>query len=300
MAMLLGTLLALQRLSGDSELTAIKAGGVSLVRAVMPLLGVGLGVSILALVLQEGVVPFANDRAAYLREQVIEHVGVFGGGQLSITTKLPGGGRQLTTWTAYDPGSETLRNVTLVQYDNHNQPVLIVFADRARYQLPTWTFTDATEYHIQADGTTFVERVPTQTVDIGQKPSQIALRANQNPESLSRAQIREIMSSGQLSPAELRTYQTSYQEKLARPFASFVFTLIAVPFGLRPSRGGGTGLGFGLAVAIVFVYFVIASVLSAVFTGFGGGSLAAAFGAWLPNAIFTTIGVLMLRRASAH
>src|SRR5579862_2424190 len=49
MAMLLGTLLALQRLSGESEITAMKAGGISLVRAVYPLLAVGLGISLLAL-----------------------------------------------------------------------------------------------------------------------------------------------------------------------------------------------------------------------------------------------------------
>ena len=48
--------------------------------------------------------------------------------------------------------------------------------------------------------------------------------------------------------------------KLARPFTAFVFTLIAVPFGLRPVRGGGVGLGFGLAIVIVFVYYVISTV----------------------------------------
>lgn len=302
MAMLLGVLLALQRLSGESEVTAMKAGGISLVRTVAPLLAVGFAVSLLALVLQEGVVPNANDRATYLRDQVIQHVGLFGGGNLTVVTKLPNGGRQLTTFTGYEASTQTLLNVTLIQYDLANRPVLIVFSDRANYEQPTWTFTNATEYHFAADGTTWTETAPAQRWDIGQKPSQILQRAaSNNPENMSRAQIRELIASGQLSPAEVRTYQTSYQEKLARPFASFVFTLIAVPFGLRAVRGGGaggTGLGFGLAVAIVFVYFVIASIFSAVFTGLGGGPWAAALGAWLPNAIFTTIGALMLRRAS--
>ena len=300
MAMLLGVLLALQRLSGESEITAMRAGGISLVRAVMPLLAVGVAVSILALVLQEGVVPFANDRATYLREETIEHVGIFGSGNLTVSSKLPNGGRQLTTSTGYEAATQTLINVTLIQYGKGNHPVLIVFADRARYVLPTWTFVNATEYHFDADGTTWTQTAPEQQWDIGQKPSQIMQRAaNDNPENMSRAQIQEVIASGQLSPAELRTYQTSYQEKLARPFASFVFTLIAVPFGLRPARGGGgTGLGFGLAVAIVFVYFVIASITSAVFTGLGGGPFFATIGAWIPNVLFTTIGVLMLRRAS--
>jgi lipopolysaccharide export system permease protein len=300
MAMLLGVLLTLGRLSGDSEITAMKAGGISLVRTVAPLLATGLVVSILALVLQEGVVPFANDRASYLREETIEHVGVFGGGSLAVISKLPSGGRQLTTSTGYEAATQTLLKVTLIQYDAGDRPVLIVFADRARYVQPTWTFVNVTEYHFEADGTSWTQTAPEQQWDIGQRPSQIMQRAaNNNPENMSREQIREVMASGQLSPAEIRTYQTSYQEKLARPFASFVFTLIAVPFGLRPPRvGGGAGLGFGLAVAIVFVYFVIASITSAVFTGLGGGPFPAAIGAWIPNLLFTAIGALLLRRAS--
>jgi lipopolysaccharide export system permease protein len=302
MAMLLGMLLALQRLSGESEITALKAGGISLTRLVAPLLGVGLVVSLLALFLQEGIVPYANDRANYLREETIEHIGLFGSGSQAVTTKLPNGGRQLTSFSNYESSTQSLVNVTLIQYDLANRPVLIVFSQRAKYEPPTWTFANATEYHFGADGTTWTQTAPTQQWDIGQKPSQIMQRAaGDNPENMSRAQIRQLIATGQLSPGELRTYQTSYQEKLARPFAAFVFTLIAVPFGLRsPRAGGGTGLGFGLAVAIVFVYFVIASICSAVFTGLGGGPGLAALGAWLPNIIFTAIGILMLQRAARY
>jgi lipopolysaccharide export system permease protein len=68
-----------------------------------------------------------------------------------------------------------------------------------------------------------------------------------------------------------------------------------VPFGLRPVRGGGTGLGFGLAVAIVFIYYVI----STIFLSLGGLSTwFAGIAAWAPNALFTVIGLWLLRRAS--
>jgi lipopolysaccharide export LptBFGC system permease protein LptF len=80
-----------------------------------------------------------------------------------------------------------------------------------------------------------------------------------------------------------------------------VFPLSAVPFGLRPSRsGGGTGLGFGLAVAVAFVYFVIASIASALFSGLPGGYAVSTIGAWLPNLIFTAGGAVMLRRAARY
>ncbi len=302
MAMLLGVLLALQRLSGESEITAMKAGGIGLVRAVAPLLVVGFGVSVVALILQEGVVPYANDRATYLREEVIKQVGPYGGGSHAVTTALPGGGRQLTAFAGYEATTQTLLKVTLIKYDAANREQVIIFADRARYQPPTWTFINAREYQINPDGTTHLLEEPEQQADIGEKPSQIQQTiTNKNREEMSRSQVRDVIESGQLSPQETRAFQTTYEEKFARPFASFVFTLIAVPFGLRPSRGGGsTGLGFGLAVAIVFVYFVIASIVSAVTSSLPGGYVASTLGAWLPNAIFTAIGALLLQRAARY
>ena len=118
---------------------------------------------------------------------------------------------------------------------------------------------------------------------------------------MSRSQIKAIIASGQLSPQELRAYQTTYEEKLARPFASFVFTLIAIPFGLRPARGGGsTGVGFSLAIAILFAYFVIASVFSAISTTLPGGYAVSALMSWLPNVIFIAIGYAALRRAARN
>jgi len=302
MAMLLGVLLALQRLSGESEITAMKAGGIGLVRAVAPLLLVGLGVSFVALALQEGVVPFANDRATYLREEVIKHVGPFGGGSHTVTTSLPGGGKQVTFFGGYDAATQTLLNVTVIKYDAQNQPQVIVFAERAKYQMPTWTFSDAKEYRFNPDHTTYLSEAPEQQIDVGEKPSQIQQAVtNKNREEMSRAEIREVIGAGQLSPRETRAFQTSYEEKLARPFASFVFTLIAVPFGLRPPRGGGsTGLGFGLAVAIVFVYFVIASVVSAITTSLPGGYVVSTIGAWTPNLLFTIIGAWLLQRAARY
>ena len=74
---------------------------------------------------------------------------------------------------------------------------------------------------------------------------------------MSRTEISDVLASGQLSPLKTREYQLTYAEKFARPFVCFVFTLIAIPFGLRQPRGGTSrGLGFGLAVLIIFVYFV--------------------------------------------
>ena len=296
MAMLLGTLLAMQRLSVESEITAMKAGGISLTRMVAPLLAVGFCVSLFALVAQELFVPFANERAAYVRQSVIEHASP-ALSNLSAVAALPGGGKQVTIAGAFDVNTSSLINVTVIRYDAHQKPQEIIFADRANYVAPTWTFQNATTYRFATDGTTSVATFPTLTVDIGERPNQIANQSLQitNPEDLSRAEIKDRLDSGQLSPQQKNLFTATYAAKLARPFTAFVFTLIAVPFGLRPVRGGGVGLGFGLAIVIVFVYYVI----STVFLTIGSVStMLAGPAAWAPNVIFTLIGARLLRQAS--
>jgi lipopolysaccharide export system permease protein len=296
MAMLLGTLLAMQRLSGDSEVTAFKAGGVSLARIVAPLLIVGFVVSLLALAVQEMFVPFANDKAAFVKQQAIEHATSATSSSLQAVRPLPGGGKQVTIATALDVPTQTLLKVTVLQYDAHTALQYLIVADRARYVAPTWHFENATTYRFDPSGDSSKLTSSGLDIDIGARPNQIAKQSLQinDPEQLSRAEIKARLDSGQLTPQQQNSFSATYAGKLARPFAAFVFTLIAVPFGLRPVRGGGTGLGFGLAVAIVFVYYVI----STIFLSIGSATGLAGPAAWAPNLLFTIIGATLLRRAS--
>jgi lipopolysaccharide export system permease protein len=295
MAMLLGTLLAMQRLSGDSEITAMKAGGVSIMRIVLPLAIVGLAVSVVSLFLQEVVVPLANDRAAYIKAAVIQHLNPIEG-NLTVVTPLPSGGKQITIASGLDAQTQSLIGVTVVQQDRSGKPGTIIYADRARYDPPTWSFIDATTHTFNPDGSVTTGTEPRLSIDIGEKPNEIAKHTiSGDPEQKSRAEIKDALGTGQLTPQQVKTYTASYSAKLARPFAALVFTLIAVPFGVRPGRGGGRGLGFGLALVIIFVYYVI----STLFLTIGGtATWLAGIAAWTPNAIFTLIGLSLLREAS--
>jgi lipopolysaccharide export LptBFGC system permease protein LptF len=99
-----------------------------------------------------------------------------------------------------------------------------------------------------------------------------------------------------LSDQQRRLFTATYAAKLARPFSAFVFVLFGFPLSMRRIRGGGAALGFGLALSIVFVYYVITTIALSL------GSLAlplAGIAAWTPNALFSLIGLWLLRRASA-
>jgi lipopolysaccharide export system permease protein len=298
MALLLGTLLAIQRLSSDSEITAMKASGITFSRIVFPLLALGIVMSCVTYYLQERVVPYANDQLIEIENNVISHTNAFNR-DLTVSAPLPGGGRQVTIATAYEPNSRALLHVTLVQYDKKGQPRQIVFADRAEFDIDKWVLQNSSLYRFNADGSvSAMPGTPSQQVEIGQNPTDLVKRiSNDDPENLSRTQIAGIVRSGQLTENELRKYVTTYQEKLAQPFACFVFILIAVPFGLTAVRGGGSaGLGFGLSLAIVFVYYIVMTVCSFLGEAFLGQAW---LWAWMPNLIFTAIGLWRLRRAAS-
>lgn len=294
MAMLLGTLLTLQRLSGESEVIAMKAGGIQLGRIVAPLLVAGFAMSLVTLVLQEQVAPFAQNRITDIEQDVINRASAFNR-DLTVTAPLPGGGRQTTLATGYDRNTQALLNVTLVQYDAKNVPILVAFAARANFLAQQWTLDDVSTYRFNADGTvTEQPHTPRLEIQLGETPTDIIQRIkHDNPQEMSAAEISQIIRSGQLTQNEVRKYVTAFQEKWARPFACFVFVLIAVPFGIGPVRGGGSmGLGFGLAVAIVFVYYVVATIFSYISDAlpeFAG------LAAWMPNILFSALGMYRLR-----
>ncbi|MBV8151335.1 MAG: LptF/LptG family permease [Candidatus Eremiobacteraeota bacterium] len=296
MAMLLGVLLSLQRLSGESEITAMKAGGVSLERITAPLLIVGFMLSLANYYLQETVVPYANDRATEIMEITIRHAQNLGN-SLTVYSPLPGGGRQLTAATAYDATNQALLNVTVIQYDAHGSPQLVLFSDRARASngASSWDFENARTYRFNPDGEIVESTQRLLALEIGETPDMILKRARGSPQLMSRGEIANIVRSGQLNATGVRQYVAEYQAQLARPFACFVFALIAIPFGLRRVRGGGTSVGFGIAVGIIFLYYVVMTISNSIGEQ---GNAAALVMAWFPNLLFTAIGLYLLRRAS--
>lgn len=298
MAMLLGTLLAVQRLSGESEITAMKAGGIGFIRIVAPLLAGGILLSLVTFGLQEKIVPFAEGEVTQIQNDVINHNSVFNQ-DLVTHASLPGGGRQVTIAQAYDPNDQALLDVTLLQYDAHGNPSYEAFADRARFEADEWTLENVSEYKLSPDGEVDVlPKEPAQKIALYETPTDITKRMTaDDPQKMSLAQIADVVHEGQLTDQEVRKYTTIFQQKIAQPFACFVFVLIAIPFGMRAVRGGGNAsLGFGMSVAIVFVYYVVATTCSY----FAEAFLPLAWlWAWMPNIIFTAIGLTRLARAAA-
>jgi lipopolysaccharide export system permease protein len=64
--------------------------------------------------------------------------------------------------------------------------------------------------------------------------------------------------------------------------------LLAIPFALKRKLSGNFSLSFGVAMLIGFGYWVLAAFCISLGHG---GAIPSWFAAWIPNAIFTLIGL---------
>ena len=91
----------------------------------------------------------------------------------------------------------------------------------------------------------------------------------------------------------IRLIEVEHHTRYAYPIGTFILTLIGVSLSSRKVRGG-TGLHIGIGIALFFSYIM----LIRVFEEFAkGGSLPPMLAVWLPNIIYTGIGIYLYRKA---
>ncbi|MCF0225605.1 MAG: YjgP/YjgQ family permease [Fibrobacter sp.] len=127
MAVLVASLMAFGRLSGDQEITACKAAGISPLSLMRPVLLVSLLLSVLMLVFNNWILPEANHMSVELMSAVSRkkpHAFVDAG---RLITNFPG----VQLWVSrIDPSSGTLYGIQIYEMEKKGAP-RIVYADSA-------------------------------------------------------------------------------------------------------------------------------------------------------------------------
>ncbi len=289
MATLMAVLLTLSRLSGNSEIVAMEAGGVSRRRILRPVLMLGLVMSGLAFFLGELVVPQANLTRSRLilgadgvQSQLLHNVVLrdFEDGQLS----------RLLYAKVYN-GEQQVMEDAVVQEFNHGQLARTIKTGKISWERDAWYYSQGEAYEYLQDGTVVTARFNTvrQPLPLAVGPSQIA-QQQKSPEEMNwwelGSQIRFLQAQGE----DVKRLQVQWHLKLAIPLACFIFALVAAPLGIQPHRSA-SAKGFGLSVVIIFVYYMIMTLGSALGEG---GQLSPWFGAWLENIVLGGWGIYLL------
>ena len=287
-AVLLSTLLTLGTFSRHSEITAMKAGGVSLYRITLPLFFIALITSFFSFLGNEYLVPLTNQRTNYLLD-------------VKVRKEQPSSSfKNFKIWyhseqriyniQLLDPETKVLKGFTLFQFDAGFRCIQRIDAREVRWRGDQWRFVDGVERNFGANGSVqvlpFKEKVFHLKEDWDSFQN-IELKSREMSYGELRQYIDRIRSAGY----DATRYLVDLHSKLAYPFLNLIMVFIGIPFALKTGRSGGIALSIGISVMIGFVY----GVTFYVFLAFGkSGILPPLLAAWTPTVVFGLLGVFTL------
>ena len=283
--------LAISRLSRESELTAMRAAGISIKRVLVPFIFVGVAVSLLSFYLAEFVTPKTEARASETMRKIFasaEAVDL----RSNVLLKLNNGEyhASLGTVRKNDRGQVAIEDILVFQKPKRGED-WVVQAPNAVYDDGLLQLFDAKAIKMSGDQTQFYY---PKVWEVNLRISLDDFFGVKAPESMSITELRKSMSEWAAEGQDLRAVEVVYHNKMAVPAACVVFSLFAPVIALYFARGGAF-MGVLVAIIVVFLYYNIWILTSQVLSK--GWILPPVVGAWLPNVLFTLVGVYLLWRA---
>jgi lipopolysaccharide export system permease protein len=306
MATLMATLLAFSRLSGSSELTALRSVGVSTKRMVLPALALALAMSMLTFVFNDLIVPRANLAATNSLERALgKAISTEKGSNIMYSrfgrVAMEDGDKvKMLTHIFYARHflRGQMKDVTLLDFSRLGQRQMLT-AETGQWndQLSTWEFRNGRIINVDEDtGTTTSARFDRYNYPLSRDPLEVAkLPTDPSVMTVGQARTAERLQREAGNAKEARRLRVRIQEKFAFPAICLVFGLIGSSLGVRPHSRTSRSQGFGISVLLIFGYYL----MSFIFSSLGiTGTLTPFLAAWLPVFLGLGCGTVLLRQAS--
>ena len=307
MATLMATLLAYSRLSGSSELTALRSVGVGTTRMVIPALALALAMSLLTFLFNDFIVPQANLVASQTLERALGKAVTNQSGDNILYSRFGrvkeeengDSVRQLTQlFYARKFRNGTMQDVTLIDFSRMGQRQMLM-ADKGHWNeaKAMWEFSDGRIVNVdEKTGSTTSARFDRYLYPLNQDPIEIAkLPTDVSTMTVGQARRAERLLTEANNLKDARRLRVRIQEKFAFPAICLVFGLIGSSLGVRPHARTSRSQGFGISVLLIFGYYLMSFIVSSLGVT---GTLTPFLAAWLPVLVGLASGGVLLRQAS--
>lgn len=285
-AALLSTLLTLGTLSRHGEITALKSGGVRLLRALAPLLLAGLVISVGVIFINETVVPAAQRKVDSFRRQWF---GVHGQGFGASGTWVRTDGGILNVRQMDTKGS-VLNGVTLFLLDKPFAVTERINARTAAWRGNEWVAESAEVWRFTPDGGA-VKTAGSGVRLPGIMPPEELTSAESAYKNMSFFELNAYIKGLVAEGYNATRFKIDLYGKITFPLVNFIMIMIGIPFALKTGRHGGIAVGIGISVVIAFSFWVVFAVMRSMgVSGVVPPIVASVF----PDLIFFAAGALMM------
>ena len=287
MAALIGCLIGLGNLASSSELTIMRAAGVSIRRIVWAVMKPMLVIMLAGVLIGEYLAPWSENLAQANRAMAQ------GGGEAQSSKRglWHRQGDEFIHINAVQPNG-VLLGVTRYQFDAERNLLSASFARRALYQSDHWQLEDVVTTQLQEKSTAVVNS-QTQRWDVELNP-QLLGTVVLEPEALSVTgwwhYIHYLADQGLANGR----YWLAFWTKILQPLVTAALVLMAISFIFGPLRSVTLGQRVFTGVLVGFVFKIGQDLLGPSSLVFGFPPLLAVL---IPAAICALAGLVMLRRA---
>ncbi|WKZ32404.1 MAG: LPS export ABC transporter permease LptF [Thermodesulfobacteriota bacterium] len=296
-AFLIGVLVAFTRLSSDSELTAMKASGLSLYAALRPVLLFAAFVYAASLVVTLYLFPWGNLTLKNLVYEASKERFISGLEEKTFYDSFKG---FVIYIDKINLKNGEMEGIFISESGGEGEPSLFFAAGGV--------FSPATDRHTvylklndgvmhrktEGDRTYHIADFSSYTLELGLSGQPGSAGERRNKEMYA-GELRDKIELAKASGEDPSRHIIDLHKRFAIPSSVFVFALLGVPLGLQKIRVARF-TGFSIAIGVVLVYYL----LSTGFEALGeSGSLNPFVAVWATDFVFLVAGLFVFSRTSA-
>ncbi len=286
---LFSTLLAIGRLSRDSELDAIQTSRISLYRIMLPVLIVSILISWFTYSTNEYIVPYTNNQSnkiirKFLMTYVLPEI------KNEVFFKGPKG--RYFYIGSINEQEKSLREILI--YDMEEKPYpRVIIAPTGTWEKDIWFLYNGKINSWNKDG--YIEHFADFNelkLDVGREIQEL-YGEQKTPQEMTFAELKNQINLFKNSGIETNSYETDLHFKISIPFTNLIFAFLALPLALAAKRASNY-LGIVISIIISFFYYIFIAASRSLGSK---GVLSPIVAAWSQNIIFLLIAIILIIRA---